>query len=411
MSRKVNVLIHPNIQDLCTNLPEEYLQLLEITLDIANKQSITLWAVGGIVRDTILRNQITDLDLIVEKNISKLVNAVNEIVGGVIKWEKKFGTASIITDTTRIDFALPREEFYRRTASLPSVKTGVTLQKDLHRRDFNVNAMALCLNNNQDLELHDYFGGVLSLQESNFKTLHTLSFQDDPTRIFRAARLSIFSQLLPDNDTRKEIDNFKNAIQRLSGKRLWNEFSIIAEKGKSAKILLLLEQWNVLEKIHPQLKLSEQTYAILKYRPYPLPAEHLIVVMLVPLKLDWGHAILKRLNAPKNTFQLLEDVRKLIQSDSRIDILEIEKLSHTSDASKKIAKWFDRNNQILIQTKIKKFEQIKLFLNAEDLLSLGISSGPDIGKILQTLREEQFFERIQSKRQSYLFIKNYLSKK
>ena len=144
MSRKVNVLIHPNIQDLCTNLPEEYLQLLEITLDIANKQSITLWAVGGIVRDTILRNQITDLDLIVEKNISKLVNAVNEIVGGVIKWEKKFGTASIITDTTRIDFALPREEFYRRTASLPSVKTGVTLQKDLHRRDFNVNAMALC---------------------------------------------------------------------------------------------------------------------------------------------------------------------------------------------------------------------------------------------------------------------------
>ncbi|MBG92717.1 MAG: hypothetical protein CL792_01900 [Chloroflexi bacterium] len=411
MSRKVNVLIHPSIQNLYKNLSKNDLDVLQITIDIANKHGIILWAVGGMVRDTIQSNQTADLDLIVEKNIFPFVNAVNSVLKGIIKSEKDFGTASIITANTRIDFALPREEFYQRPASLPSVKVGATLQKDLQRRDFNVNAMALCLNNNQDIELHDYFEGISSLKKGNFKTLHPLSFQDDPTRIFRAARLSIFSQLLPNNKTRKEIDEFKNTIQRLSGKRLWNELSLIAERGKSAEVLLLLEQWNVLEKIHPNLKFSEKSYAILKQKIHPLQVENLIVIMLLPLDLDTGYAILKRLNAPKITLELLEDVRNLLQSNSRTDINDIEKLSHTSDASKKIAQWFDKSNQILIQNKIKKLEQTKLFLNAEDLLSLGISPGPDIGKILQVLREEQFFGRIQSKKQSYLFIKEYLSKK
>ena len=73
MSRKVNVLIHPNIQDLYKNLSKESLELLQITIDIANKQGIILWAVGGIVRDTILKSQYTDLDIIVEKNIFKLI--------------------------------------------------------------------------------------------------------------------------------------------------------------------------------------------------------------------------------------------------------------------------------------------------------------------------------------------------
>ena len=133
--------------------------------------------------------------------------------------------------------------------------------------------------------------------------------------------------------------------------------------------------------------------------------------MLVPLKLDHALAILKRLNAPKITFQLLEDVRKLIQSELEINFRNLQKLSETSDESRKIAKWFDKNKQILIQNKIKKIEKIKLFLNAEDLVSLGISPGPDIGKLLQALREEQFYGRIKSKRQSYLFVKKYLNKK
>lgn len=411
MSRKVNVLIHPNIQDLYKNLSKESLELLQITIDIANKQGIILWAVGGIVRDTILKSQYSDLDIIVEKNIFKLINSVNKILRGTIKWEKDFGTASIITGTTRIDFALTREEFYRRTASLPSIKTGVTLRKDLGRRDFNVNAMALCLNNSNDNQLHDYFDGISSLKENTFRTLHPLSFQDDPTRIFRASRLSIFSQLFPDIKTRKEIDEFKNAIQHLSGKRVWNELSVIAERGHSAKVLLLLEQWKVLEQIDPHFKLSNKSHTILKFRRQPLPVEHLIVIMLVPLKLDQALAILKRLNAPKITFQLLEDVRKLIQSELKINFRNLQKLSETSDESRKIAKWFDKNKQILVQNKIKKNEKIKLFLNVEDLVSLGISPGPNMGKLLQALREEQFYGRIQSKRQSYLFVKKYLNKK
>ena len=82
MSRKVNVLIHPNIQDLYKNLSKESLELLQITIDIANKQGIILWAVGGIVRDTILKSQYTDLDIIVEKNIFKLINSVNKFLRG-----------------------------------------------------------------------------------------------------------------------------------------------------------------------------------------------------------------------------------------------------------------------------------------------------------------------------------------
>lgn len=411
MSRKVNVLIHSNIQNLYKNLSAEHLNLLHVIVNIASKQGITLWAVGGIIRDTVLKNQVADLDLIVEKNIFKLVNSINNIVEGVVKWENNFGTASIIIETSRVDFALPREEFYRRSASLPLIKTGVTIRKDLQRRDFNVNAMALCLNDVNDNQLHDYFNGIPSLKGNIFSTLHSLSFRDDPTRIFRAARLSILSQLVPDISTRKEIDNFKNTISLLSGKRLWNELSSIAARGSSAEVLLLLEQWEILEQIHPQFKLSNKSYSALKKHRQTLLTEHMIVIMLVSLNLENGREILKRFNAPKITFKILEDVRKLIQSDLQIDIRDLEELSQTSEQSRKIAKWLDGNKQIKIQDKVKKWENTKPFLNAKDLLSLGIPPGPDIGKILQVIREKQFCGKIQSKRQSYFFIKKYLDKK
>jgi tRNA nucleotidyltransferase (CCA-adding enzyme) len=160
----------------------------------AESLGMAVHLVGGAVRDLLLGRASPDLDLVVEGDGIAFAARLAEEVGGRLVSHPAFGTASIegaraleVTALGRIDVASARRERYEAPGQLPRVEPA-SIAEDLRRRDFSVNAMAVALAPARFGRLSDPFGGQGDLRRRWLRPLHPLSFVEDPTRIFRAAR-------------------------------------------------------------------------------------------------------------------------------------------------------------------------------------------------------------------------------
>ncbi|HRK88533.1 MAG TPA: poly-A polymerase, partial [Anaerolineales bacterium] len=174
-------------------LPSERLNLLSNIADQASSLKMPCYLVGGFVRDLLLGQPVNDFDFVVEGDAIKLGRKLVEMYGGKLTPHFKFHTAiwhlpddwNLIPGT--IDLITARREMYEKPGALPTV-TPSTIDDDLRRRDFTVNAMALRLDGEGLGVLLDPMDGRSDLERGTIRILHPLSFVDDPTRIFRAIR-------------------------------------------------------------------------------------------------------------------------------------------------------------------------------------------------------------------------------
>ena len=143
-----------------------------------------LYQVGGAVRDELLRRKYLDVDFCYEGDAIKFAEGMD-----IIRTNPDFGTVRVALDGEEIDIASTREEIYPKPGHLPVItKLGCTLEEDLKRRDFTINAMA---RRTTDGKLIDPFNGLGDLEERKIRVLHEKSFIDDPTRIIRALKFSV----------------------------------------------------------------------------------------------------------------------------------------------------------------------------------------------------------------------------
>lgn len=183
--------------------------------------ALRVFLVGGAVRDLILGRKVRDLDVVIQGDITKISDRLPEI-----PWQyyDRFMTASGVLDTGEIDLITARSERYESPGQLPDVTAG-TIEEDLKRRDFTVNAIALELElldyvplENCDTEsgrrilttLMDPLGGLEDLQANALRVLHDQSFFDDPTRLYRAVRYMARVGLTPVDQT---LTLMKQAIE------------------------------------------------------------------------------------------------------------------------------------------------------------------------------------------------------
>ena len=161
---------------------------------MADRLGVPAYAVGGCVRDWLLRRPggSADLDISVEGSGIELSRAAARELGGTVTAHEQFGTATLTLDgpPARIDFATCRRETYAKPAAYPTVATG-TLRDDLFRRDFTINAMAVALNRRRLLTLIDPFHGSRDLRRKELRILHSRSFLDDPSRLLRGVRFLV----------------------------------------------------------------------------------------------------------------------------------------------------------------------------------------------------------------------------
>jgi len=202
---------------------------LRLIGEVAAGAGARAWLVGGPVRDLLLECVSPDLDIAVEGPVEGVAQALAERLGGRVKRTTAFLTGTVVlADGLEIDVAHARTETYPEPGALPVV-AAAGIDDDLRRRDFTVNAMALALAPDEFGALLDPHGGVADLQARLLRVLHDASFEDDPTRMIRAARFMLWLLFHLEEHTRALLERAvaDRRAAAVSGARLRNELRLL----------------------------------------------------------------------------------------------------------------------------------------------------------------------------------------
>jgi tRNA nucleotidyltransferase (CCA-adding enzyme) len=214
----------------------------------------SVFVVGGAVRDLILGGRPTDLDLVVEGDAA----AVAERLGGSIVVHDRFGTSTVKLDGFTYDIARARSETYASPGSLPEV-TPATLEEDLKRRDFTVNAIAISL----DGTVVSFPGAVEDLDGRQLRVLHDQSFVDDPTRLLRLVRYAsrLGFQIEPHTLELADAAVRAGARATVSGPRLGAELRLLSREPDPVAAFETLRELRLDAAIDPGFGLSDPELA------------------------------------------------------------------------------------------------------------------------------------------------------
>jgi tRNA nucleotidyltransferase (CCA-adding enzyme) len=254
----------PGEAELQRALPARAQALLAKLLARADAEGVAVHLVGGPVRDLLLRLPLRDLDLVAEAPPEALAALVGAALPGArVVAHDRFGTLRVEGEGAALDLASARREKYAHAGALPTVEPG-SLEEDLWRRDFSVNALALPLSQPARArhgELIDPTGGAADLERRSLRVLHPQSFHDDPTRALRAARLAPRLGFTLARESRSWLrDALRDgAFARVSGDRYRRELEKLFDDAKlgldPARALRGLDQAHVLGALEPGLSL------------------------------------------------------------------------------------------------------------------------------------------------------------
>ncbi len=253
--------IRRNVASLMAErLPGPLFLFLRSIAALADRMGTRVYLVGGIVRDLFLGIENLDADLVVEGDGIAFAEAIVREVPGRVRPHKPFGTAVVVLDSgLKIDVASARTEVYETLAALPTVELS-SIKKDLYRRDFTINTLAIRLSEGEFGQLLDFFGGRRDLKERTIRVLHDLSFVEDPTRVFRAIRFEQRFDFKISRHTKRLVETAvaMDMFHRLSGPRLYGELWLIFEEADPAKTVQRLRDLDLLRFIHPRLDVSAE---------------------------------------------------------------------------------------------------------------------------------------------------------
>ena len=239
--------------------PLNDLPVLEKAAALAAAAGFQIYAVGGCARDWALGRESADVDFLVSGDAAVLVQELQREYGGNFQKFGPFQTVRFFpADGGRLDFARFRKETYARPAALPSTVPAATVLEDLGRRDFACNAMAVRLDGQEAYELIDPHGGLDDIRAGLVRVLHAKSFEDDPTRVYRAARFAgRFGWRLDPGTAALAAAAVSGGLPGLlSRERLRNELVKILSEKDPVPALELLRGLGALRFIHPAFAFS-----------------------------------------------------------------------------------------------------------------------------------------------------------
>ena len=224
--------------------------------EAADELGLEAYVIGGYVRDIFLRRPSKDIDIVAVGSGIELAKAVARKMGrnAHLSVFKNFGTAQVKLGDIELEFVGARKESYTRDSRKPIVEDG-TLEDDQNRRDFTINALALCLNASRYGELVDPFDGLGDMDRLTIRTPldPDITFSDDPLRMMRAVRFSTQLGFDIDPVTFEAIERNKERIDIISRERIIDELNKIILSPRPSVGFVLLDACGLLPIIFPEL--------------------------------------------------------------------------------------------------------------------------------------------------------------
>lgn len=261
------------LPDLKRILPGEHFWILDKIAYLADSENISVYLVGGLVRDLLMNRRSVDLDFVVEGDGIAFAQKAAVLLGGELSSYGKFGTATVtVNGVIKIDIAGARTEFYEYPAAKPEVERS-SLKQDLFRRDFTVNAMALTVGGSAPGTLIDYYNGRQDLESKTLRVLHNLSFVEDPTRIFRALRFAgRYGFELSEETLRLAEKAVSDGLPaKLSLRRIWHEIYLILQEENAFADLDALNRLGLWKVVFPGAEFNRKLEKI--FGNLPVKAE------------------------------------------------------------------------------------------------------------------------------------------
>jgi len=415
-------------------LPAPLLELIQKASQTAAQMGYSLYVVGGFVRDLLLRTPTLDLDLVVEGDAIALARRLRRRVGGRVTSHARFGTAKLILDERAfpipyLDFVTARTEFYEHPTALPQVERS-SIKQDLHRRDFTINTLAICLDPDRYGELLDFYGGEQDLKKGLIRVLHSLSFVEDPTRMLRAARLEQRLGFHIEERTEELIGNALDLLDRTTGERIRHELYLILEEEKPEEALCRLDELGVLAQIRPGLKCDDwlrerfrRLRASLEAGSWELATSnqqtHILYLALLTYRLSASdlESLINRLKIASEEATLLRQVNELRSSTSEL----AEK--HRSSAIYRLLKHYSEPAIFVlwiatdaepVREKLELYHRTLRFVEPEIdgdyLKAMGLKPAPLFGHILSALRDARLDGEVGNLAEEEAFVEKLLAK-
>jgi tRNA nucleotidyltransferase (CCA-adding enzyme) len=349
--------------------------------------------VGGAVRDLLLSGGPTDLDLVVEGDAARLV----AVLGGRVTRHERFGTWTVALGGFAYDIARTRSETYPAPGALPEVRPG-TLEEDLKRRDFTVNAIALALGGPRAGMIAAPGDALQDLEHGRLRVLHPRSFIDDPTRLLRLARYRsrLGFEMEPATAGLAAAAVAEQALETVSGPRIGSELRLLSCEADPVGALSALHDVGLEPAIHPRfglgygefpanLNLGRRALALL---PVDARADRLalaVAARAVPRQELWmlldrlafeaedREAIVATAADAGEAFRLLGQATRpsQIAAVARDMPLELVAMAGALGPANAARAWLDE------------LRHVRLEIDGGDLLRAGVPEGPAIGRGLR----------------------------
>lgn len=422
--------------------PAEIYAILKLAGEIADQLGINAYLVGGSVRDLLRGEENLDIDIVVEGDGISFAKAFGRKLNAKVRTHERFGTAKIILSPEfgvqssvpglktqdselKIDVATARTEYYESPASLPKVETS-SIKKDLYRRDFTINTLAVKLNLKDFGLLIDFFGGQRDLREKIIRVIHNLSFIEDPTRAFRAIRFSerFGFKLSKHTETLIKSTLKLDLFGRLSGARLYEELLLAFNETKPVKTLKTLSEFGLLKVIHQGLLFNNELesslqsmfetlawFNLLFLEESPDRGALYLMALLSTLKEEERNTAIERLSPPPRVREMItkgitqsKDILNKLPSNDPVSLYHLLNGVNLEILLFSMAQSKSKQKQKAISQYLIELRKIKPILKGKDLQKIGIKPGPLYSKLFSELLDEKLSGRLKNKEDEERFV-------
>lgn len=338
------------IDDLAEALRDAYPELGALAAAGGDR----VYLVGGAVRDLLLGQARGDIDVVVVGDPLELATALG---AETLAEHGRFATAKVELDGHEIDIATARTETYERPGALPSVSPADSIEADLGRRDFTINAMAVSLA--RPGELIDPHGGRADLEAGQLRVLHAGSFTDDPTRAVRAARYAARFGLEVETETAELLR--RTELGTVSEDRRRAELHRLAGEPSGPEGFALLAEWGLVELRDGGAELAAAAVGVLETETWRGEAARADAVLAAALGPAGREADLAAVEPERPS-----DGVGMAKSCTPVELVLARALG---------AEWLDEY--------VSRWRLVELEIDGADLIAAGVPRGPALGRGLR----------------------------